>query len=398
VTEEERETIRVVTVKDADVEPPGTVTVVDTLATPVSPLVSCTAAPPEGAVEVKVTVPCTDMPPMTLAWFTAMDASVGSGGGGGTVIVSPAFLLVPPKEAEMVVPVEDVTAEEVVTVKSARVVPAGTVTLAGTEATEVLELDSSARAPPAGAAADSPTVPCDELPRVTLFGFKDNEVRDTAGKDDLFRVNVAVLMTDPYEAATVTELLDWTADVVMLKVAPLVPPATITFAGTVASVAFEVQSATVIPPEGADDVSVIVPWEDAPPVTVVGLTLTPERLTAGGGAGLTVSAAVLLVPIYDAEIVTDREVETDEVETAKVALVEPPAMVMLLGTDAEPGLELERDTTAPPVGAADVNATVPCEESPPVRVVGFNDSDDKFETGGGAGGITANEALLPAPP
>lgn len=63
----------------------------------------------------------------------------------------------------------------VVTVKVRVVVPAVTVTLAGTVAAAVLLLDSATTLPPAGAAADSVTVPVDEVPPVTVVGLSDND-------------------------------------------------------------------------------------------------------------------------------------------------------------------------------------------------------------------------------
>lgn len=59
----------------------------------------------------------------------------------------------------------DVDAENV-----ADVVPAATVTFAGT-VTAALPLDSETTAPPAGAALESVTVPCELAPPVTLVGF-----------------------------------------------------------------------------------------------------------------------------------------------------------------------------------------------------------------------------------
>ena len=70
----------------------------------------------------------------------------------------------------------------VVTVKVALVAPAATVTLAGTLATAVLLLDSVTTAPPLGAAPLRVTVPCEELPPVTLLGFSVSEDRVTAGE------------------------------------------------------------------------------------------------------------------------------------------------------------------------------------------------------------------------
>ena len=74
------------------------------------------------------------------------------------------------------------------------------------------------------------------------------------------------------------------------------PPATVTLAGTVAAAVLLLVRDTSAPPDGALLESVIVPCALDPPVTLVGLTLTPCRL-AGGGTGVAVSMAVRLVPL-----------------------------------------------------------------------------------------------------
>jgi hypothetical protein len=71
----------------------------------------------------------------------------------------------------------------------AEVAPAATVTLTGTEATEVLPLASVTTAPPAGAAALNVTVPVDPVPPVTLVGFMFRDEIAAAGK---FIVRVAL--------------------------------------------------------------------------------------------------------------------------------------------------------------------------------------------------------------
>ncbi len=70
---------------------------------------------------------------------------------------------------------EGAVTEAAVTVKVALVDPAGTVTLDGTVAREVLLLDSVTTAPPDGAALLSVTVPCDVLPENTVVGFNPSE-------------------------------------------------------------------------------------------------------------------------------------------------------------------------------------------------------------------------------
>jgi hypothetical protein len=76
-----------------------------------------------------------------------------------------------------------------------------------------------------------------------------------------------------------------------VKVAVLDPAATVTLAGTKATVPV-VHSSTDVPPAGAAAVSVTVPVDDVPVVTLAGLTETDERATVA--AGVRVSAAVLL--------------------------------------------------------------------------------------------------------
>jgi len=79
-------------------------------------------------------------------------------GAGAGVTVNTALRVAPPEEPLIVDEVDAVTAG-VLTVNVAVVAPAGTVTLAGTEAAAVLLLESDTTAPPAGAALVSVAVP-----------------------------------------------------------------------------------------------------------------------------------------------------------------------------------------------------------------------------------------------
>jgi hypothetical protein len=90
--------------------------------------------------------------------------------------------------------------------------------------------------------------------------------------------------------------------VVTVKVALVAPAATVTLAGTVAAAVLLPESVTTAPPEGAAPVSVTVPCEELPPVTLVGLSVRVESVTlggggGGGGAGCTLSSAALLTPL-----------------------------------------------------------------------------------------------------
>ena len=85
-----------------------------------------------------------------------------------------------------------------------------------------------------------------------------------------------------------------TVAVVTVNVALVAPAGTVTLAGTVATVALA-ESVTTAPPDGAALVSVTVPCEVPPPVTLAGLSVNALRL-AGGGTGVTESVVARLVP------------------------------------------------------------------------------------------------------
>ena len=199
-----------------------------------------------------------------------------------------------------------------------------------------------------------------------------------------FTDNVAVLVAPPKAPPIVTDVAAVTPVVVTPKFALVAPAATVTLAGTPATVALLLDNVTMAPPVGAAVVKVTVPVLGAPPTTLVGLTVTEDRVGAAG-AGLTVSTAVRETAPKAPVIVSAVEAVTVDVVMVKFALVAPATTVTLAGTLATAVLALLRLTMAPPVGAPAVSVTVPCDELPPTTEVGATLTVDKLATGGGAG-------------
>ena len=79
--------------------------------------------------------------------------------------------------------------------------------------------------------------------------------------------------------------------VLMVKVAVLAPAATRTLAGTVAAAVLLLERVTVAPPVGAGPVSVTVPVDVPPPVTVVGFNVRVDN-----AGGFTVRITVFVTP------------------------------------------------------------------------------------------------------
>ena len=84
-----------------------------------------------------------------------------------------------------------------------------------------------------------------------------------------------------------------TAMVLTVNVALLAPARTVTLEGTLAA-PLSLASITCAPPVSAGPLSVTVPVDCAPPVTLVGLSVSEERV--GRACSTTVSEAVLVTP------------------------------------------------------------------------------------------------------
>lgn len=164
-------------------------------------------------------------------------------------------------------------------------------------------------------------------------------------------------------------MVEATLAVVMAKVAVVLPAGTVTLPGTVAEELL-LDKATAIPPVGAAAFNVTVPVEEVPPATDAGFSETELR----PAPAVTISAAVLLAPLYVAVIVAFVAEVTAAVVTVKFAVVLPAGTVKLAGTVAEE-LLLDRATAIPPVGAAALRVTVPVAELPPVTDAGFSETE-----------------------
>jgi hypothetical protein len=178
----------------------------------------------------------------------------------------------------------------VLTVKVAEVDPCGTVTLDGTLAAVVLELESETTTPPVPAASVRVTVPVPAWPLTIVLGLTETLLR-TAGGGATVRPKVA--FTPEYEAVRVAPVDALTVPVLTVKVAEVEPCGTVTLEGALAAVVLELESDTATPPVPAASVRVTVPVPVCPLTIVLGLTKTPLR-TAGGG--LTVTPNVLVTP------------------------------------------------------------------------------------------------------
>ena len=152
--------------------------------------------------------------------------------------------------------------------------------------------------------------------------------------------------------------------VVIVNVAVVDPAGTVTDVGTLATVVVALVNVTTTA-SVAIPVRVTVPVLFVPPFTLVGLRVSVEATRTG----LTVIVAVLETPERVAVIVKDDEAVTVRVVIVKVADVDPAATVTLAGTVPIVVDEDARVTTAPPVGAALVNVTVPVTGTPPVTAV-----------------------------
>jgi hypothetical protein len=110
----------------------------------------------------------------------------------------------------------------------------------------------------------------------------------------LKRHGVTVRVADlvpPLVAEIVTVFVVVWVFVVTVKLAEVLPVATVTLLGTVATAVELLERVTTVPAEGAGPVRVTVPVEEVPPVTELGLRAMELKVPA-----VTVKLAVLVTP------------------------------------------------------------------------------------------------------
>ena len=89
-----------------------------------------------------------------------------------------------------------------------------------------------------------------------------------------------------------------TALVLTVKLVLVAPAETVTLVGTWAAAVLLLESVTCAPPVGAGPLNVTVPVDDCvPPITLDGFRVNEERDGGGGGAGVAVREADLVVPL-----------------------------------------------------------------------------------------------------
>jgi len=178
-------------------------------------------------------------------------------------------------------------------------------------------------------------VPVELFPPRTDVGFSEMDESEVG-----VIVSLAVRFVPPRPAVRVATVWLSTPEVETVKVAETLPAGILTVIGTVAAELSDDKFTTT--PEGpARPFSVIVPVEDVPPRTVVGLSVRDDIL-----ATPMVKGALCVVLFNEAEMLAVVCESTPVVETVKVAELLPAATVTVEGTVAAE-LSLAKATETP---------------------------------------------------
>ena len=156
--------------------------------------------------------------------------------------------------------------------------PPWTSMVAGTVAAAGFELDNERTSPPAGAAPDRKTVPVTGLPPSTVDGETPRDDGPTGGGGGV-TVRFAFRVTPAKAPEIVGDIDAVTDDVVTVKVALEAPAGMVTLWGTEATLGLLLDSVTTAPVDGAAPVRIAVPCEVLPPTTLIGLSVTLERVS-----------------------------------------------------------------------------------------------------------------------
>jgi hypothetical protein len=201
-----------------------------------------------------------------------------AGGGGGFTVNGPLRLKVP-SEAE-IVDVVAVTTGTVAMLKLPSVVPVGSVTPDGTEATLGTVLDRET-GKLAGAGAFKVMKPAPLFPPTTEPWSESRVILTGA------TVKVAEPLPPAELAEIVTGVAVLTGTVVIVKLARVDPAGIVTEAGTAASAGAELNNEIAVPPAGAGAGSTtIFAIEVLPPLMVDGTSVTVKAWTADCGVSI----------------------------------------------------------------------------------------------------------------
>src|SRR5712691_6597551 len=164
------------------------------------------------------------------------------------------------------------------------------------------------------------------------------------------------------------------------------PGNTVTAEGTLATTGLLLESDTVAPNGGGALLDkMTAPCE--PDIFSTGEFTTTLCRTGRGELGVTVSVAVLVVPLYAAVMVIVVLAVTGTVVIVNVPVKLLSGASTVAGTLATAGLLLDSAISAPPNGAPTLNTTVPLERSPPTTNDGFVENVDRVAGGGAACGV-----------